>query len=294
MSKEFIQAALEGDLEKIKQLISNVDINFTEAFKIDSAFDYSRQVTALSAAVATNHVQVVDFLLKKGAKVEGHDTESYSYDDYLTNAIFAYCFNQNIKNRNLAIFKLLLTYAININPKFPAKYIISFEQLFNIPNRNYYEQKCLGTDAKACLELLFHEAIIRNDQAMLKGIIELQSSIDVTVSSLQKYLENRKLTEKQVFSVMKSVEFLISINHLLPNVRNEFKSLFNQDITSNLETAPEQTDSKIIRLEQTVKEMNNKIDEQSKQILEMKKLIDNLCKLQEIENNKKTQNFFKP
>ncbi|WP_165482719.1 ankyrin repeat domain-containing protein [Legionella gresilensis] len=293
MSKEFIKAAQNGDLKKIKQLISNVDINFTEKLEIyPSDFGSTYQVTALSAAVTNNHQEVVEFLLKNGAKVEGLDIENYSYDNFRTNAIFAYCFNENIKNRNLAIFKLLLEYAVNINPKFGLKSIFSFEQLFDLSDRSYIEKQCIGTDAKACLELLFHEALIRNEQKMLQGIIKLQSNIDITASLFQKYLENRKLTEKQVSSVMNSVDFLISIKHLWPNVKNDLKNLFEQDIISKLETLPEQTDARIKCLEQTVQAMNNKIDEQSKEIQEMKKLIGSLCKLQEIEENKNTQRFF--
>lgn len=63
---KFQQAALDGDLEKIKSLLENsIDINALD----ENGF------SALHFAVQENHIQVVKYLLEKGASVDSSSLE---------------------------------------------------------------------------------------------------------------------------------------------------------------------------------------------------------------------------
>lgn len=192
INDRLVKSAAKGDLEKVKYYLTQPKTNINYIYR-PGMLIYDKY-TALYKALENNHPEVAHFLVDKGAQLI--DIAYYrTYEHALTTAFFCCA--------NTSLLKAILSRAPNLNPQDRCIFLI--DRLANIPNVEF---------RNSFFSLLFYEALLRNNQSVMKQILKQESRLLISPMGLKAYLRDRTLDQKQKDDCQLAIKFLLNSNRI--------------------------------------------------------------------------------
>lgn len=209
MPSEIINAAAEGNLRKVKELVENSKDGLIVNEMIHSIEDKTR--TALSIALKNSHWTVVNYLLEKNAEVESRN--GVNWERVYPNALSLAMTKNAIPDDTLM---LILKKSKDLNPFFTYAGNHTLIEYLDIEHKHIK------------LNLLFHELILRNDRPVINELLS-KATPKFDSNTFKQYIEKRIFSLEEAHTAFSGINFLVTekkniTNRLALELENILKS----------------------------------------------------------------------
>ena len=220
MSKELINAAVAGNVNRITILLDNpdIDINYLD---IHDSVDGTYQITPLVAALRHGKWEVAKLLIERGAKLEKPDHDQYKYEEWYAYPFIYGCTLSCSKYHNkghvldVAILKLMLARVRVLNPDFgTGQDAIDY----------------LSKQRPSYILYFFHEAILRYDIKTIESIYQNKLNPELSLATMTQYIAGRTITANDAIAVKKAIDWLVEREHILRDTGDQIKGLINKNV----------------------------------------------------------------
>lgn len=245
---QLIDAAANGNLEKVKRLIEDptVDINFIRSFQGQG------YQSSLTIAIKQNHLGLAIFLLRKGVLCDAPSNIFYD-TDYKT--VLACALELILKSGTYTAIILLKDLLLKTKDLHSGDLFYVNDSISKILERNRK-----ADNYKLCASLYLNEIVMRCDMNAIESFFASNPAFVMTADSFREYLEDYEKKPDYIKSVSIALDFLVERGKISNSTCHEMKETLVQhtsacNLTVQIEALQKQVTEKDKKIAQLTAEL---------------------------------------
>jgi ankyrin repeat protein len=234
MSRELIDAAAAGDINNVKQLLRNseIEVNYVGSIRmyyLGQLTKNKRSCTALSAATNRGHLDIVKLLLEHGAKVAPSESTPSEFANVHINALWALMLNGTIKIGEAPFAEIVCLILRHCPPNLSLEIDSGVGPLLEEDWGLFSQSMSRSNDSVERVSLLLLRSIADNNVHNMELLIKAGAN-PPTLASLKTFLDAAPVDKNFANELNKGIEYLTENKHIANEIGEQLKRLVDKSV----------------------------------------------------------------